>query len=216
MGDPFPLHQLLHCVGVDYWSDRVAFVSPRVFLFHCLFPPETLGKKNKIQKIRTKHTTQQTDEFSLYPAAAPAGQKDSSTMSLFLSHSWCNTTCCSGKGHQHFLNSLCRSGSWNKALNHSPEAALLFSFFTLEDCQKTLNLQSLCGLEMKRCFFPPVCVCHYNQRHVLDELLLSDLQLQHDRAELHVQVVGSLQLPLIVFADIQCMSENRKSRYSTI
>lgn len=45
MGDPFPLHQLLHCIGVDYWSDWVAFVSPRVLLFHCLFPPESLGKK---------------------------------------------------------------------------------------------------------------------------------------------------------------------------
>lgn len=44
MGDSFPLHQLLHCIGVDDWSDWVAFVSPRVFLFHCLFPPETSGK----------------------------------------------------------------------------------------------------------------------------------------------------------------------------
>lgn len=51
MGDTFPLHQLLHCIGVDYWSDWVAFVSPRVFLFHCLFPPETLGKKKKIKSV---------------------------------------------------------------------------------------------------------------------------------------------------------------------
>ena len=41
---------------------------------------------------------------------------------------------------------------------------------------------------------------------VLHEFLLSDLQLQHDGAQLHVQVVGSLQLPLIVFPDVQRMS----------
>lgn len=39
-------------------------------------------------------------------------------------------------------------------------------------------------------------------RHVLDELLLPHLQLQHDSAELHVQVIGSLQLPLVVLTDI--------------
>lgn len=50
MGDPFPLHQLLHCVGMDYWSDWVTFVSPRVFLFHRLFPPET-GKEKKKNHI---------------------------------------------------------------------------------------------------------------------------------------------------------------------
>lgn len=50
MGDPFPLHQLLHCIGVDYRSNWVAFVSPRVFLFHCLFPPETWGRKSNLIK----------------------------------------------------------------------------------------------------------------------------------------------------------------------
>lgn len=44
VGDSFPLHQLLHGVGVDYWSDWVSFVSPRVFLFHCLLPPEAWEK----------------------------------------------------------------------------------------------------------------------------------------------------------------------------
>lgn len=34
---------------MDYWSDWVAFVSPRVFLFHRLFPPEILGKKKTKQ-----------------------------------------------------------------------------------------------------------------------------------------------------------------------
>lgn len=106
MGDPFPLHQLLHCIRVDYWSDWVAFISPRIFLFHCLFSPGTLGKKK-------------TDQFSLYPTAAPAGQKHSCTMSTlsacFSAMAGCNTTCCSGKGQSHFLNSLCRDqavGTW--------------------------------------------------------------------------------------------------------
>lgn len=56
MGDPFPLHQLLHCIGVDYWSHWVALVSPRVFLFHCLFPPETSGKeKNNNTSVVSLH-----------------------------------------------------------------------------------------------------------------------------------------------------------------
>lgn len=38
------------------------------------------------------------------------------------------------------------------------------------------------------------------------QLLLFDLQLQHDGIELHVQVVGSLQLPLVVLPDVQRMS----------
>ena len=41
--------------------------------------------------------------------------------------------------------------------------------------------------------------------YVLHEVLLADLQLQHDGAQLHVQVVGSLQLPLVVLPDVQCM-----------
>lgn len=45
---------------------------------------------------------------------------------------------------------------------------------------------------------------------VLHELLLSDLQLQHDGAELHVEVVGSFQLPLIVLPDIQSVPEKEK------
>lgn len=99
MGDPFPLHQLLHSIGVDYWSDWVAFVSPRIFLFHCLLPPETFSK-NK------------ADKFSLCPTAAPAGQKHSCTVSTlracFSAMAGSNTTHCSGKGRSHFLNSLCR------------------------------------------------------------------------------------------------------------
>lgn len=111
MGDPFPLHQLLHCIGVDYWSDWVAFVSPRVFLFHCLLPPETLGKKTKPKP----------DQLSLYPTTAPAGEKHSSTVSTlyacFSAMAVYNTTCCSQKGHSHFLNSLRRdqavgTGPW--------------------------------------------------------------------------------------------------------
>lgn len=43
--------------------------------------------------------------------------------------------------------------------------------------------------------------------YILHQLLLSDLQLQHDGTELHVEVVGPLQLPLVVLPDVQCMSE---------
>lgn len=39
----------------------------------------------------------------------------------------------------------------------------------------------------------------------LEELLLPHLQLQHDGAQLHVQIVSPLQLPLIVLPDIQSM-----------
>lgn len=112
MRDPFLLHQLLHCIGVDYWSDWVAFVSPRIFLFHCLFPPETFSK-NK------------ADQFFLYPTAAPAGQKHSCTVSTlracFTAMAGCNTTCCSGKGQSFSKFSLQRSGSWNTALVYSSE-----------------------------------------------------------------------------------------------
>lgn len=79
MWDPFPLHQLLHCIGVDYWSDWVAFVSPRVFLFHCLFPPKTLGKK------KTKQICLSLSNCS------SAGQKQlhwEHSACLFLSHGW--------------------------------------------------------------------------------------------------------------------------------
>lgn len=34
------------------------------------------------------------------------------------------------------------------------------------------------------------------------QLFLLQLQLQHDSTQLHVQVVSSLQLPLVVLADI--------------
>lgn len=32
----FPLHEFLHGVGVDYWTDGVSFVGSRILLFHCL------------------------------------------------------------------------------------------------------------------------------------------------------------------------------------
>lgn len=41
---------------------------------------------------------------------------------------------------------------------------------------------------------------------ILKQLLLFDLQLQHDSIQFHVEVIGSLQLPLVVFSDVQCMS----------
>lgn len=40
-----------------------------------------------------------------------------------------------------------------------------------------------------------------------EELPLLELQLQHKGIKFHVQVVGSLQLPFIVFPDVQGMSE---------
>ena len=46
---------------------------------------------------------------------------------------------------------------------------------------------------------------HRAYKHLLEQLLLLELQLQHDGVELHVQVVGSLQLPLVVLPDVQSM-----------
>lgn len=42
--------------------------------------------------------------------------------------------------------------------------------------------------------------------YLLQELLLPHLQLQHDGAQLHVQIVGPLELSLIVLSNIQRMS----------
>lgn len=78
MRDPFLLHQLLHCIGVDYWSDWVAFVSPGIFLFHCLFPPETFSK-NK------------ADQFFLYPTGScwtETQLHSEHTACLFHSYGW--------------------------------------------------------------------------------------------------------------------------------
>ncbi len=44
---------------------------------------------------------------------------------------------------------------------------------------------------------------------ILEQFFLFDLQLQHDGVELHVQVVGSLQFPLVVLPDVQRMSKWR-------
>lgn len=41
---------------------------------------------------------------------------------------------------------------------------------------------------------------------LLVQFFLFELQLQHDGVELHVEIVGSLQLPLVVLPDVQCMS----------
>lgn len=42
---PFSFHELLHGIGVDYWTDRVSFVGPRVLLFHCLLTSAEWEKK---------------------------------------------------------------------------------------------------------------------------------------------------------------------------
>lgn len=41
------------------------------------------------------------------------------------------------------------------------------------------------------------------------QLFLFQLQLQHDSTQLHVQVVSSLQFPLVVLTDIQSMPERK-------
>ena len=41
---------------------------------------------------------------------------------------------------------------------------------------------------------------------ILVQFFLFDLQLQHDGVQLHVEIVGSLQFPLIVLPDVQSMS----------
>ncbi len=38
-----------------------------------------------------------------------------------------------------------------------------------------------------------------------EQLFLFELQLQHHGVELHVQIVGSLQLSLVVFSDVKSM-----------
>lgn len=43
---------------------------------------------------------------------------------------------------------------------------------------------------------------------VLHEFLFSDLQLQHYGTELHVEVVGAFQFPLIVLSDVQSVPKN--------
>lgn len=39
--------------------------------------------------------------------------------------------------------------------------------------------------------------------NILHQFLFPDFQLQHDRTELHVEVVGPLQLSLVVLPDVQ-------------
>lgn len=117
-GDPFPLHQLLHCIGVDYWSDWVAFVSPRVFLFHCLFPPETSGKEKK----RKPH------QWSLSPPAAPAGQElaPQGMRCVPDSQPWLGATQPALLGKDTATPKLLLQAAGTTALAHSPEAALPF------------------------------------------------------------------------------------------
>lgn len=50
----FPLHEFLHGVRVDYWTDRVSFVGPRILLFHCLLSPAEWKKKPHLNHCRQK------------------------------------------------------------------------------------------------------------------------------------------------------------------
>lgn len=52
--------------------------------------------------------------------------------------------------------------------------------------------------------------------YILHQFLFSDLQLQHDGTELHVEVVGSLQFPLVVLPDVQCMPENMHEMHPNV
>lgn len=51
----FPFHELLHGIGVDYWTDRVPLVGPRILLFHGLLTPaEKKEKKSSSQPSQTE------------------------------------------------------------------------------------------------------------------------------------------------------------------
>lgn len=41
-----------------------------------------------------------------------------------------------------------------------------------------------------------------------EQLFLFELQLQHDGVELHVEIIGPLQLSLVVFSDVQRVPVN--------
>lgn len=45
------------------------------------------------------------------------------------------------------------------------------------------------------------------------QFFLFDFQLQHNGVQLHVQVVGSLQLPFIVLPDVQGMPEGKRRTF---
>lgn len=122
MGHPFPLHQLLHCIRVDYWSDWVAFVSPRVFLFHCLFPPETSGKEKKKRKPHQLSLSL----YLLLPLDRNWLHRERVACSI-PSHGWVQTQRAlleKDTDTSKFL--LQASGSKDRALAHSPGAALPF------------------------------------------------------------------------------------------
>lgn len=48
------------------------------------------------------------------------------------------------------------------------------------------------------------------------QLFLLKLQLQHDSTQLHVQIVSSLQFPLVVLTNIQSMSERKNTVIKTL
>lgn len=50
----FSLHEFLHGIGVDYWTDRVSFVGSRVLLFHCLLTSTEWKKKPHLSHCRQK------------------------------------------------------------------------------------------------------------------------------------------------------------------
>lgn len=48
------------------------------------------------------------------------------------------------------------------------------------------------------------------------QLFLFKLQLQHDSTQLHVQIVSSLQFPLVVLTNIQSMPERKNTADKTL
>ncbi len=77
----------------------------------------------------------------------------------------------------------------------------LFDYFT--QCQKQASTVEMLLYWTEK--------AKQSMKDVRDQLFLSHLQLQHDSAELHVQVIGSLQFPLVMLSDIQSVSETQET-----
>lgn len=90
-------------------------------------------------------------------------------------------------------------GAWTNPGTSYPKTVLSWApsvtqrdLLCCEECQHFTKIHS--------CLFLPL------------QLFLFELQLQHDSAELHVQVVGSLQFPLVMLTDVQSMPVEKKKK----
>lgn len=61
------------------------------------------------------------------------------------------------------------------------------------------------------CWLLLVCINLFVGLFLPLQLFLFKLQLQHDSTQLHVQIVSSLQFPLVVLTNIQSMSERKNT-----